>query len=68
MTLKNGGVLTSNSLTDSSNNALNKVELVGGKAYTYTITVNLTSLKVESTISNWGTGDSVEGTAEMSSN
>ncbi len=68
VTLKNGGVLTSNSLTDSSNNALNKVVLDGGKAYTYTIKVNLTSLDVTSSISNWGTGDSVTGTAEMSSN
>ncbi len=66
VTLKNGGVLTSNSLTDSSNNALNKVVLESGKAYTYTIKVNLTSLDVTSTISNWGAGGSVEGNAEMS--
>ncbi len=65
VTLKNGGVLTSNSLK-SGGNTLEKVELVGGKAYTYTITVNLTSLDVTSTISDWGTGGSVEGTAEMS--
>ncbi len=67
VTLKNGGVLTSNSLT-SGGASLNQVVLESGKAYTYTITVNLTSLTVTSTISNWGTGGSVDGTAEMSTN
>ncbi len=68
VTLKNGGVLTSNSLTGSNGSTLNNVVLESGKAYAYTIKVNLTSLDVTSTISDWGTGGSVEGTAEMSSN
>lgn len=64
VTLKNGGVLTSKELKDSSNNSITNVVLTPGNEYNYTITVNLTSLNVTSTITQW-TGNTATGTAEM---
>ncbi len=64
VTLANGGVLTTNSLT-SGNDQLSTVTLEAGKSYTYTITVNLTSLDVKSSITDWNTGGSTTGVAEM---
>ena len=66
VTLKNGGVLTSTGLKTSGSTDLNEVKLETGKAYTYTITVNLTGLDVSSSIADWGDGSSVTGDAEMS--
>ncbi len=66
VTLKNGGVLTSTGLKTSGSTDLNEVKLETGKAYTYTITVNLTGLDVSSSIAEWGNGSSVTGDAEMS--
>lgn len=65
VTLKNGGVLTSTGLSNGST-SLESVVLETGKAYTYTITVNLTGLSVSSSITDWGDGSSVTGDAEMS--
>ncbi len=65
VTLKDGGVLTSNTLTDSSNSAINSVVLASGKAYKYTITVNLTKLDVTSSIGDWGDETEATGTATM---
>ncbi len=67
VTLKNGGVLTSTGLKNASGDtSLENVVLEAGKAYTYTITVNLTGLDVSSSIAEWGNGSSVTGDAEMS--
>ena len=69
VTLKNGGVLTSTGLKTSGSTDLNEVKLETGKAYTYTITVNLTGLSVSSSITDWdSTSGEVTGDAEMSSN
>ena len=65
VTLKNGGVLTSTGLKNGDS-SLTNVVLETGKAYTYTITVNLTGLDVSSSIADWGDGSSVTGDAEMS--
>ncbi len=65
VTLKDGGVLTSNTLTDSSNSAINSVVLASGKAYKYTITVNLTKLDVTSSIGDWGSTTTATGNATM---
>lgn len=65
VTLANGGVLTSKDLKDDSYNPIPNVVLTGGNEYTYTITVNLTSLDVTSSISAWTNGGSGTGTAEM---
>lgn len=65
VTLANGGVLTSKDLKDGDRNPINSVVLESGYEYTYTITVNLTSLDVTSTISPWSTGKSGTGTATM---
>lgn len=62
--LANGGVLTSKDLKDGSNNTISSVVLVSGYEYTYTITVNLTSLDVTSTITPW-TSNTANGTATM---
>lgn len=67
VTLKNGGVLTSTGLKTSGSTDLNEVKLETGKAYTYTITVNLTGLDVTSSIADWdSTSGEVTGDAEMS--
>lgn len=63
--LKNGGVLTSSSLKDESDNPISDVVLTSGKEYKYTITVNLTSLEVTSSISNWSNGGENTGEATM---
>lgn len=65
VTLKDGGVLTSTGLSNGSS-SLTNVVLETGKAYKYTITVNLTGLDVSSSIAEWGDGSSVTGDAEMS--
>lgn len=57
--LADGGVLYG-SLKDSS-----QPNLVGGNAYTYTITVNLTGLDISASINPWIENDGVEGSAEM---
>lgn len=61
VTLANGGVLTSKDLKDGSGTSINSVALTSGNVYTYTITVNLTSLDITSTITPWnpktGTGN-----------
>ncbi len=63
--LKNGGVLTSSNLKDESDNPISDVVLTSGKEYKYTITVNLTSLEVTSSISNWSNGGENTGEATM---
>lgn len=67
VTLANGGVLTSKDLKDGSSNTISNVELTGGNEYTYTITVNLTELKVTSTIAEWKgiNANKITGTATM---
>ena len=66
VTLKDGGVLTSKTLTDSSNSNISSVVLESGKAYNYTITVNLTKLDVTSSIiGDWGDGTEATGNATM---
>ncbi len=66
VTLKNGGVLTSTGLKNGGSDLTNVV-LEAGKAYTYTITVNLTGLSVTSSITDWDNSSSeVTGDAEMS--
>ena len=67
VTLANGGVLTSKDLKDSDGNTISNVELTGGNEYTYTITVNLTELKVTSTIAEWKgiNANKITGNAEM---
>lgn len=64
VTLATGGVLTSNTLTNGGN-SLTSVVLESGKAYKYTITVNLTSLDVTSSITPWGSGTEATGNATM---
>ena len=64
VTLANDGVLTSKNLKDGSGNPISSVVLASGYEYTYTITVNLTSLDVTSTITPW-TPNTANGTATM---
>lgn len=63
--LANGGVLTSKDLKDDSNNPITSVVFTSGNVYTYTITVNLTGLKVTSTITPWNGNETHNGEAEM---
>ncbi len=63
--LKDGGVLTSSNLKDESDNPISDVVLTSGKEYKYTITVNVTSLEVTSSISNWSNGGENTGEATM---
>lgn len=65
VTLASGGVLISKDLRDDGGNPINSVVLTSGNEYTYTITVNLTSLDVTSTITPWDQGPGVKGNAEM---
>lgn len=65
ITLADGGVLTSKNLKDSSGNPITNVVLNSGNVYTYTITVNLTGLKVTSTITPWNGNETHNGEAEM---
>lgn len=62
--LANGGVLTSKDLKDVGGNPISNVVLVAGYDYTYTITVNLTSLDVTSAIAPWASTTGT-GVAEM---
>ena len=64
VTLANGGVLTSKGLVDGNNLPIEEVNLTSGNEYKYTITVNLTSLNVTSTITPWD-GTEVTGEATM---
>ncbi len=64
VTLKDGGVLTSNTLT-SGESSLSSVVLESGKAYKYTITVNLTKLDVTASIGDWSNGTTATGNATM---
>lgn len=64
VTLRDGGVLTSQNLKDGSGNLIRSVVLTSGNEYKYTITVNLTSLDVTSTITPW-TGTEATGEATM---
>lgn len=64
VTLANGGVLTSKDLKDGGGNLINSVVLTSGKVYTYTITVNLTSLDITSAITPWNP-TTATGSAEM---
>lgn len=63
--LADGGKLTSKDLKDSSGNPITNVVLNSGNVYTYTITVNLTGLKVTSTITPWNGNETHNGEAEM---
>lgn len=65
ITLADGGKLTSKDLKDSSGNPITNVVLNSGNVYTYTITVNLTGLKVTSTITSWTDNETHSGEAEM---
>lgn len=65
VTLASGGVLISKDLTGDGGNPINSVVLTSGNEYTYTITVNLTSLDVTSTITPWNQDTSATGNAEM---
>lgn len=64
VTLADGGVLTSKYLKDSGGSSISNVVLTSGNEYTYTITVNLTSLNVTSAITPWNQS-TAQGTAEM---
>lgn len=65
ITLADGGKLTSKDLKDSSGNPITNVVLNSGNVYTYTIKVNLTGLKVTSTITPWNGNETHNGEAEM---
>lgn len=65
VTLETGGVLYSQNLTDSEGKTIEDIEMTAGNEYKYEITVNLTSLDIKSSITEWGTGDPVKGDAEM---
>ena len=59
VTLADGGELIGK-LNDSST-----PDLKGGNEYTYNITVNLTALSITATITPWGDGDTLDGSATM---
>lgn len=65
ITLADGGKLTSKDLKDSSDNPITSVVFTSGNVYTYTIKVNLTGLKVTSTITQWNGNETHSGEAEM---
>ena len=65
VTLKTGGELYSGELTDSSGYAIGAIEMTAGNEYKYEIKVNLTSLDITSSITEWVTGKPVKGFAEM---
>ena len=60
-----GGELYSGELTDSSGYAIGAIEMTAGNEYKYEIKVNLTSLDITSSITEWVTGKPVKGFAEM---
>ena len=59
VTLADGGELIGK-LNDSST-----PDLKGGNEYTYNITVNLTALSITASITPWGDGDTLDGSATM---
>lgn len=65
VTLETGGVLYSQNLTDSEGQTIEDIEMTAGNEYKYEITVNLTSLDIKSSITEWVTGEPVKGEAEM---
>ena len=65
VTLETGGVLYSQNLKDSEDKTIEDIEMTAGNEYKYEITVNLTSLDIKSSITEWSTGDPVRGEAEM---
>lgn len=66
VTLKGGGTLYSKDLKEEgSNNPIQDIVMESGKVYKYTITVNLTSLNITSSITKWGSTATVDGEAEM---
>lgn len=65
VTLETGGVLYSQNLTDSEGQTIEDIEMTAGNEYKYEITVNLTSLDIKSSITEWVTGETVKGEAEM---
>ena len=65
VTLKTGGELYSGELTDSNGYATGAIEMTAGNEYKYEIKVNLTSLDITSSITEWVTGKPVKGFAEM---
>ena len=65
VTLKTGGELYSGELTDSNGYATGAIEMTAGNEYKYEIKVNLTSLDITSSITEWVTGKPVNGFAEM---
>lgn len=65
VTLKTGGELYSGELTDSSGYAIGAIEMTAGNEYKYEIKVNLTSLDITSSITEWVKGKPVKGFAEM---
>lgn len=65
VTLETGGVLYSQNLKDNDGNLIEDIKMTAGNEYKYEITVNLTSLDIKSSITEWVTGDPVQGEAEM---
>lgn len=65
VTLKTGGELYSGELTNSNGYATGAIEMTAGNEYKYEIKVNLTSLDITSSITEWVTGKPVNGFAEM---
>ena len=65
VTLSTGGVLYSQNLTDAEGQTIEDIKMEAGNEYKYEITVNLTSLDIKSSITEWVTGETVRGDAEM---
>lgn len=65
VTLETGGVLYSQNLTDAEGQTIEDIKMEAGNEYKYEITVNLTSLDIKSSITEWVTGETVKGEAEM---
>lgn len=65
VTLETGGVLYSQNLTDAEGQTIEDIKMEAGNEYKYEITVNLTSLDIKSSITEWVTGEPVKGEAEM---
>lgn len=65
VTLSTGGVLYSQNLEDNEGKTIENIDMTAGNEYKYEITVNLTSLDIKSSITEWVTGETVKGEAEM---
>lgn len=65
VTLSTGGVLYSQNLEDNEGKTIENIDMTAGNEYKYEITVNLTSLDITSSITEWVTRKPVEGEAEM---